>query len=210
MSISVWSFLLPSSRLPSGLTFNWCLTGAVEIWITSYNTAFLFNVLHGHFFPLHSSINLLSSSNLHKAQISYPRMAVNTTAPLPLPSCLCAAGCSQEWHFDLILIELHLIFFKPFLQFIKICFSPPCKALSGATPTSRTEHFYSPEYTWSVGMLTYNNQKFVKLSLFIIQWGEYWKGANKGETLEHEASGADLQGLQLREHHQGKKCGDAG
>lgn len=72
------------------------------------------------------------------------------------------------------------------------------------------EHFYSPEYTWSVGMLTYNNQKFVKLSLFIIQWGEYWKGANKGETLNHEASGADLQGLQLSEHHQGKKCGDEG
>lgn len=153
------------------------------------------NVLHRHFFSLHYGSNLPSVSDLHKVQIYLPQ---TSCLACHSPLCICAADCSQEWHFDLILIELHLIFFRPFLRFIKVCFSPLCKALHGATATSgivsewasvcpranmEHEHFHLHQSEILINVPFHNSV------------GGRLKGGNRAETLKPDAYRADLQAL---------------
>lgn len=77
---------------------------------------------------------------------------------LVTPLCIYAADDSEEWHFDLIPIELHLIVFRLFLQFISIFRNPLCKL--SMEPLLHPglcfdECMYAIKQTWSTGTLTH-------------------------------------------------------
>lgn len=127
------------------------------------------NTFCRHLFSSHSCVNLPLVFGFRE-----PLTLHNIMVVLPFsPFCIYAAADSHEWHFDLILTELHLLVFRLFLQFISIFCNPLCKLSMEPLPHPGLcfdECMYAIKQTWSTGTLTYTYQKSLKLPSFNIQW----------------------------------------